>query len=194
MTTWFTSDLHFGHKFLADLRKVGRDKLDEHDEKVIEAWNSVVGDDDEVWVLGDFSFWKRNKKPEKTAEIFGRLKGRRKHLIVGNHDESDVLELGWDSVGQLSSVTVEGAGMVLCHYPLVVWDNSHHGVFHLHGHTHGNLREDLAKGTTRMDVGIDGHPEFRPYSLEEVLEEMGRRTYEYVDHHNPALKSREDGK
>jgi hypothetical protein len=34
-----------------------------------------------------------------------------------------------------------------------------------------------------MDVGIDCHPQHRPFSLEEVQEILSQRTYDYVDHH-----------
>jgi calcineurin-like phosphoesterase family protein len=44
-----------------------------------------------------------------------------------------------------------------------VWDQSHHGSWHLYGHSHGKL-PDLGLST---DVGVDGH-NFQPWSFEEV--------------------------
>ena len=48
-----TSDLHFGHDrgFLYEPR--GFDNIEDHDEAVIANWNSVVNEDDDVYVLGD---------------------------------------------------------------------------------------------------------------------------------------------
>ena len=48
---------------------------------VIILWNETVGDNDVVYILGDFSWYKE----EKTAFILGCLKGH-KVLIKGNHD------------------------------------------------------------------------------------------------------------
>ena len=53
----------------------------------------------------------------------------------------------------------------------------------LHGHTRGLLQEP--EPTTRLDVGIDTHPEFRPYSLDEIIAFMVDRSYHAVDGHTP---------
>jgi len=50
------------------------------------------------------------------------------------------------------------------HYPISSWDGLNKGVFHLHGHCHLPTHMRFGKGK-RMDVGMDGHPEFRPYNL-----------------------------
>jgi hypothetical protein len=83
----------------------------------------------------------------------------------------------------------------------------------LHGHSHGTLKPSvsgdlvnelinkkrfdelkmLATGThstlsangKTMDVGIDTHPEFRPYSFEEIQEIMMKRNVAIVDDHRP---------
>lgn len=57
--------------------------------------------------------------------------------------------------------------IVLCHYALRVWDQSHYGAWHLYGHSHGNLP---SQGLS-FDVGIDCHG-FVPLRLEEVAARM----------------------
>jgi hypothetical protein len=37
-----------------------------------------------------------------------------------------------------------------------------------------------------MDVGIDTHSEFRPYSFDEIYEIMSKRNIAYVDNHKGA--------
>ena len=54
------------------------DTIEEHDEALIANWNSVVTEDDHVYILGDFSF--RNAQP--VVEYTERLKGHL-HLIRG---------------------------------------------------------------------------------------------------------------
>jgi hypothetical protein len=52
----------------------------------------------------------------------------------------------------------------LMHYPISSWDGLNKGIMHLHGHCH--LPTDRRFGVgQRMDVGMDGHPEFRPYNV-----------------------------
>ena len=49
--TFFTADLHFGHKNILAYDNREFASTEEHDEFLIEQWNSVVGIDDEVWIL-----------------------------------------------------------------------------------------------------------------------------------------------
>ena len=58
---------------------------------------------------------------------------------------------------------------VICHYPLASWNKMKDGVMHLHGHIHSNNESKLGPGKM-LDVGMDGHPEFRPYELNEILD------------------------
>jgi calcineurin-like phosphoesterase family protein len=77
---FFTSDTHFSHK--NSLRYCGRPFLTTKamDEAMINAWNSLITDNDTVYHLGDVSM---HTSPIK--RILPRLKGK-KILIVGNHD------------------------------------------------------------------------------------------------------------
>lgn len=68
-----------------------------------------------------------------------------------------------------------------------VWRDSHHGSIQLHGHSHGSL---LPFGKS-VDVGIDApfiiprikQEDYRPVSIDEIIEYMKNRKTEYVDHH-----------
>lgn len=54
-------------------------------EGLIKNWNSVVGKNDIVYVVGDFALCGK----QKIIEISKRLNGR-KRLILGNHDQASV--------------------------------------------------------------------------------------------------------
>lgn len=79
--TWFTSDTHYGHTNIISFEKEARpfETLEEMHDALITNWNSVVGDKDTVYHLGDFCFG------QQYISIAARLKGR-KNLVLGNHD------------------------------------------------------------------------------------------------------------
>ena len=53
MTRWYTSDHHFGHNNI--IRYCGRPfpDADTMDNEMVDRWNDLVDDSDEVWILGD---------------------------------------------------------------------------------------------------------------------------------------------
>lgn len=55
MMIYFTSDLHFNHKRI--IQSVGRPfaNLEEMHNALVNNWNSVVNDDDTIYILGDFT-------------------------------------------------------------------------------------------------------------------------------------------
>ena len=76
--------------------------------------------------------------------------------------------------------------IVLSHYAMLVWDRSHYGVWHLHGHSHGSMPDDPT--ARRLDVGVDAWETdsvklYRPVSYEEVKARMALKTWRPVDGH-----------
>lgn len=53
----------------------------DYDNRLSKNWNTVVKDDDHVFILGDISCY----DTKTTIGLLKNLKGR-KHLILGNHD------------------------------------------------------------------------------------------------------------
>ena len=78
---YFIADLHFGHANALRFDARPFADIQSHDQTLIKNWNSTVGDDDTVYILGDFSW----VNASKTLEIFQQLNGS-KVLIKGNHD------------------------------------------------------------------------------------------------------------
>ena len=72
------SDTHFGHKNMALYR--GFSSVEEHDDYIVEKWNSVVGKRDTVYLLGDVTMEKATN-----YEILNKLNGVKK-VVMGNHD------------------------------------------------------------------------------------------------------------
>lgn len=162
--TWFTADHHFGHANI--IRNCTRpfSSVEDMDEALIANWNAVVGPDDDVWHLGDFTY---RIKPSRLNWIFARLQGR-KYLVVGNHDHDGTLRLPWASPPQqIAEVIASGERVVLCHYAMRTWPGQHKGALHLHGHSHGKLA-----GTDQStDVGV-GRWEFTPIDLDQIIRRL----------------------
>lgn len=60
MNIFFTSDTHFGHNNIIKLSNRPFSSVEEMNEGLIERWNDVVGAEDIVYHLGDFSLKIRN--------------------------------------------------------------------------------------------------------------------------------------
>jgi len=141
MKNYYISDLHLGH-FNAMSRFDHRPfkTLDEMDSAIIQNINDTVTPQDNLYLLGDVS-WYNN---EKTYELLKQIKCKNLFLVVGNHDrwakDSKCKKL-FQGIYDLKRIDDKGRIVVLCHYPMAVWDQSHRGSYHLYGHVHGNRNE-----------------------------------------------------
>lgn len=175
MTTWFTSDTHFGHENI--IRYCNRPFNDKNhmNETMIQRWNEVVGDDDTIYHLGDFAFFKTD---EEYISLLEKLNGK-KVLIYGNHDKqikkNKKIQAHFVRCTFLDEISIdvdnETYSITLCHFAMRVWNKSHRGAFHLYGHSHGTLPEN---DTYSMDVGVDCH-NFTPISFQYVLNKFTKK-------------------
>lgn len=134
----YISDLHFGHSNVINFDKRPFADTTEMDNAMIYLWNSRVSTDDNVYVIGDFSY--RSIHP---AEWYLRqLKGH-KHLIIGNHDgetlKSENAMSYFESVDKMMHVTDGDRQICLCHFPIAEWNSYHKGHWHIYGHIHGRV-------------------------------------------------------
>ena len=179
---FFTADQHFFHTNI--IRSTNRPWLPtDQNDKLIEHWNNVVGEDDIVWQLGDFSFGTY----ENTVEIIKMLNGNIFFVIPHDHHDKRWLKK-WLKVGmplatKTGQATYKGQFhvlrlKVLCrdgysmkisllHYPLASWEASYHGAIHLHGHSHGKM----PWADNRMDVGVDCN-HYEPVAIGHIVYEM----------------------
>jgi calcineurin-like phosphoesterase family protein len=131
--------------------------------------NSVVGQDDVLIHLGDWSFG-----GFENVKIFrDRIVCKEIHLILGNHDHhiennrEDCQEM-FASVNHYTKLMYKFDTLVLMHYPIDSWDGLNKGHIHLHGHCHLPQQKIFGKGR-RMDAGIDGNMFFMPYDLDTII-------------------------
>lgn len=195
-TTYVTSDTHFGHTNVIKYSKRPYVNADEMDEALIENWNSLVRDQDTIFHLGDFSF-------RDPALYLRRLKGKI-IMLPGNHDQTfyknKKLLDRFENAAMLHEVVTRqiegvkfnltceikfddgarGGLIVMNHYANLVWNKSHHGAMHLHGHSHGSLR--YPKAMRAMDVGVDPMRYF-PIRLDDAVARMKNIAPPTFDHH-----------
>ncbi|HUB45869.1 MAG TPA: metallophosphoesterase [Acetobacteraceae bacterium] len=167
MPIFFTSDHHFGHAAARTFYRRPFASVEEMDQRMIDRWNSIVGDDDDVWHLGDFAV---GASPERAAFLLRSLRGR-KHLVVGNNDDAVIAKCTvWCSVQAYAELTLDGILVVICHYPFRTWRGMNKGAINLHGHSHGRLKPLLRQ----FDVGVDAR-DFTPVTLQTLLLDRRRR-------------------
>lgn len=114
-TTWFVSDIHFGHANCIDYCKRPFENVDIFKEKFIENWNNLVRPDDLVVFVGDIFFYHTK---EQMKETLGRMKGK-KVLVRGNHDfEARIMmNAGFEICVDEMIMTIAGEKVTISHYP-----------------------------------------------------------------------------
>lgn len=203
MQTWLASDLHLHHTNILTYQPERRDILglsadatiEDHDEALIERWNSIVAPGDFVWFLGDLAMGKRAESVPMTA----RLNGIKAIIAPGNHDtglwpdrmkpekraehRERFRSAGWaiPPEGWLTDVwNIAGQKVTYGHLPLAGTpdhgDETRYetmmlpdrGQFHVHGHSHGQNGRFHGHNGKQLDVGLDAN-NLMPTAWEEVV-------------------------
>lgn len=194
---WFTSDTHYHHANICSattrwinpvtLREFK--SLEHMDAMLAGNINEVVGQDDILFHLGDWSFGGF----EKIQEFREKIVCKNVHLILGNHDQHitnnrENCQSLFSSVNKYLELSVTKNGVkvvfVLMHFPIASWNDMARGAIHLHGHVHLSDRHRVGPGKM-MDVGVDGN-DLKPVSVGEILSIMERQPVKSMftfDHH-----------
>lgn len=179
MNYFFTADTHYGHTNVITYSKRPFKDAQEMDEHMIAQWNAIVRPGDQVYHLGDFAFC----DADKAVKIAKRLMGQ-KFLVFGNHDKhhrkNQQFVSQWAWTKDLADITISGQRIVLLHYAMRVWNQSHRGAWQLHGHSHGSLQDN--PNALQLDVGVDCW-NYTPVAFEDLAKRMKLKTYKPVDHH-----------
>ncbi|MFY8169959.1 MAG: hypothetical protein ACOVK2_02465 [Candidatus Fonsibacter sp.] len=133
-TIRFIADLHLGHVNMA--KKRGFNSIEDHDNLIIENWNSVVNKRDVTYILGDITMEKKSP-----YHLLDKLNGI-KHVVLGNHDRhQDIVEL-LKHVHSVSGM-IKYKGFFLTHCPIHPIEIENGRVMgNIHGHVHENIIED----------------------------------------------------
>lgn len=162
---YYTSDLHLSHKNIIEYEKRPFSSIEEMNNTIIDNINYRLSDDDELYILGDFTL---EKSANKVRNLIRRIKCK-KHLIIGNHDyfvKNEILCSLFDSVHHYLEIEDDGQKVILFHYPIQNWNLKHYGSIHLYGHVHSKDKLQL-KEYNAFNVGIDVN-NFKPITLKEL--------------------------
>lgn len=152
-------------------------------EALIENWNRVVPEDGVVFHLGDVSL---TANPKTLNELLQRLNGEI-YLIIGNHEndalKKEYIRERWEGIYDIAEifvkddeVTYNEQHIIMCHYPMMVWNASHRGSWQLFGHVHGGLsnKGEMNHKPAQMDVGVDTNI-YAPYTYQEIKEKITKQ-------------------
>ena len=164
---------------------------------MIDHWNRKVRKQDEVVILGDFSYG----TAEQTNQLLSRLNGKL-YLIYGNHDRFvnakgfDAFRFKW--IKPYAELSDDNRKVILCHYPVFCYNGQYRldeegnpKSYMLYGHVHDSFDErlldhfiKLTRTAERGQIGKEGlHPipcnmincfcmysDYTPLSLDEWIQ------------------------
>lgn len=157
---WVWSDLHFGHENV--IRYCNRPFADaaSMDRQLYANWEAAVAPEDQLICVGDTAM--REALCDATWQRIRGAAGRRKHLVVGNHDltgSGNLRVSGFDNICAL--LWMDGdPPLVFTHLPL---DEVPSGWVNVHGHTHAAP----PTRTPHINVSVE-QIDYRPLALTAV--------------------------
>ena len=176
---WFSADSHFGHRNIIHYCDRPFSSVEEMDRSLICNWNEVVGKDDIVYHLGDFSL-----DFNITRQVVPLLNGQI-HLVCGNHDACHssnrgagaylrkYLAAGFADVVEEADIAIGSERVRLCHLPyydpfdederLPEYKPEDDGSWLLHGHVHCRWKSRDRQINLVVDVW-----DFYPVSLPQI--------------------------
>lgn len=179
---WLSSDFHLGHNKEFLYRPRNFESIEEHDNKIIENWNSIVSKEDECYILGDLILNNNEAGIEKLSRMNGRW-----HIVLGNHDTDTRIQLysQLPHVIEVVYATVfkyKGYHFYCSHYPTITSNLDidkplKNRVISLCGHSHYKNRfEDMDKGLI-YHCELDSHNNY-PILIDDIIEDIKNKVKE----------------
>lgn len=167
---WFISDLHLGHNQPFVYEKRGFQSIEEHNETLLANLKACVGEDDNLFILGDLTLGDLDAAAAFLRQIPGHV-----HIILGNHDTERRIEfylsLGWD-VQFATVIRWDKYRFYLSHYPTNTAnpgeDKLTLATLSVSGHTHSN---SIWQQNDSYNVSPEAHNN-RPVPIEKILSDF----------------------
>lgn len=157
MSTFFISDLHFGHENMAIKR--GFSCADEMNKHIIKSWNSAVHKKDTVYLLGDVTM-----ESTKFYPLISELKGYI-NVVLGNHDLRNHIPELLKYVNSVAGMIKYKNKFILTHCPIHTSELDYRFTHNFHGHVHENSLGDKRY----INVSCEA-VDYTPINFEQILE------------------------
>jgi len=175
MQTWITSDSHLGHVNIIKYESRPFHDVREMDDYIIHHWNKMVGKDDRVYFLGDFTLG----PPDLIRRYLHRLNYGSMIWIKGNHDRGLPFINSLPRVFGLKRIVIRVPNLgdlLMTHEPKDYIPSE--ALANLHGHIHGMCRSDVLRqekdtGRIWVYVGMDTN-NLKPWNMGEVVARIKR--------------------
>lgn len=178
MSKLYISDLHINHKNILSYDNRPFYNIEEMNNTIINNWNSVVSENDCVYILGDM-FWDNNN----ADKILSQLKGH-KYLIKGNHDRlNSSMEKHFIWIKDYAEIKDNNRSVILCHYPIPCFNKQYYGNYHLYGHVHDSFEWNMIEHFKSEMIALYDKPcnmfnvgcmikymNYTPRTLDEIIE------------------------
>lgn len=194
---YYIADCHFFHGTLnTKMDRRGFENTESMNEYMIRKWNTKVKHNDEIVIIGDFSWG----NAEETNKLLNKLHGRL-YLIQGNHDRflsnSNYNASRFVWIKPYAEMHDKGRKVVLCHYPIMCYNGQYRldekgnpKTYMLYGHVHDThdqrlmeqfiqiIRNTQVTGPDGVERNIPcnmincycGYSDYEPLTLDEWIE------------------------
>lgn len=193
-TTWFSSDIHFGHKNIIDFCNRPWETVDEMNEGIIENFNRFISPEDTLILVGDLCMGKK----DDSIPLLARIKGR-KIIVPGNHDpfHTSAEKREWKrkewkqryfDEGGINSIhpeqfncSIDGQRVRVCHFPYTGDSQEEDRYANLRpvdeGHwlIHGHVHDAWQVNGRQINVGVDVWS-YNPVHIDTIKEIMNGAT------------------
>lgn len=154
---YFVGDCHFGHRNILQYRPEFQ-SVYHHNQTIVDNINAVATKRDKIFFMGDICF------DETALEWIKKIDCPHKHLLMGNHDDYNLMRKFLD-VFETISGDIKYKEFWLSHIP--IHPAEMRGKSNIHAHMHRALLSD----PRYFSVSLEQH-DYKPVSLQQIRKEI----------------------
>lgn len=145
----------------------------------------IIKENDTLFILGDMMFGHK----DKFQYYIDNIPTKKLVYLYGNHcvwlRNKPHLHSNFLWIGDYLEMFYNKTLVCMFHYPIFIWNESHHGAFQICSHSHGSFKPSRPETKTNgkiLDVGWDVF--HKPIHIDEIAQIMSLKQNIPLDHHN----------
>ncbi len=197
---FFLSDPHLNHKLPDILQKRGFSNPEDHTRAVIDSINKDVKKDDILFNIGDTFL---NSTEEMAVECLDKIECQTIYTLWSNHPnplakiykrevaktygDIEVYPFRWKNlvfIGDMLEMYIDNIPIVLCHYPLLIWNHMKTGSVCFSGHSHSGCKITQPDYPDGKIIDLSWETFKRPVIFSELMEIMNKKQISKLDDHH----------